>query len=103
MFTSKNVDVLFITEIKIESSFPTNQFLIPGYSKSFRFHRNRNGRGIPLSTRQDIPCKKLTMHKRLDDIEGTFAKINLQKTKSCFLRYVIHLLKQMNISLIMLC
>ena len=45
MFASGKVDILDLTESKLDSSFPTNQFLIEGYSKPFRFDRNRNGRG----------------------------------------------------------
>ena len=42
------VDILVFTESKLDFSFPTNQFLIEGYSKPFRFGRNRNGFGILL-------------------------------------------------------
>ena len=45
MFASGKVDILDLIESKLDSSFPTNQFLIEGYSKPFRFDRNRNGRG----------------------------------------------------------
>ena len=40
------VDILILTETKLDESFPTTQFLIEGYSKSFRLDRNRNGGGL---------------------------------------------------------
>ena len=37
------VDILFLTETKLDNSFPTNQLLVEGYLKPFRSDRNRNG------------------------------------------------------------
>ena len=41
----RKVDILILTETKLDESFPTTQFLIEGYSKPFRLGRNRNGGG----------------------------------------------------------
>ena len=49
-----NLDILFISETKIDSSFPTAQFLIGGYT-TYSLDRNANSRGILLYTREDIP------------------------------------------------
>lgn len=35
------VDILVLTETKLDNCFPTNQFLIKGYSKPLRLDRNR--------------------------------------------------------------
>ena len=37
-----NVDILVITETKLDSTFPTPQFKIDGYSATFRLDRNSN-------------------------------------------------------------
>ena len=42
------IDILIITETKLDDSFPTEQFTISGYSKSHRLDRNRNGGGDTL-------------------------------------------------------
>ena len=39
------VDILILTETKLDESFPTTQFLIEGYSKPLRLDRNRNVEG----------------------------------------------------------
>ena len=49
-----NVDILLISETKIDSSFPTAQFKIEGYT-TYRLDRNSNGVGILLYVREDIP------------------------------------------------
>ena len=42
----KHIDVLVITETKLDDSFPTSQFLIKGLAEPFRLDRNRNGGGV---------------------------------------------------------
>ena len=37
------VDILIITETKLDDSFPIDQFIRSGYSKPYRLDRNRNG------------------------------------------------------------
>ena len=43
-----NVDILMISESKLDDSFPDGQFLLAGYGKQFRLDRSRNGGGIML-------------------------------------------------------
>ena len=43
-----NVDILLITETKIDSSFPIAQFQIDGYTTPYRLDRDENGGGILL-------------------------------------------------------
>ena len=53
-----NVDILLISETQTDSSFPTAQFKIEGYT-TFRLDRNSNGGGILLYVREDIPATPL--------------------------------------------
>ncbi len=41
-----NVDILLVSETKIDDTFPLDQFLIEGYSKPIRLDRNSHGGGI---------------------------------------------------------
>ena len=43
-----NIDVLMISETKLDESFPTSQFMINGFSAPFRLDRNDKGGGIIL-------------------------------------------------------
>ena len=78
---TNNIDVLILTETKIDNSFPERQFIIDGYSKPYRLDRNSHGGGIIIYVREDIPSKELKKHSFPDDIEGIFIEINLRKTK----------------------
>ena len=76
-----HIDILIIVETKLDATFPINQFLLDGFSKPFRLDRNRNGGGILIYVREDIPTKQLFKHNFPSDIEGIFVEINLRKTK----------------------
>ena len=74
-----NVDILMISETKLDESFPTGQFLIDGFHEPVRLDRNRNGGGILLYIREDVPFKVLS-HESLPT-EGFFVEINLHSKK----------------------
>ena len=80
MFEVTLVFLLVVTETKLDSTFPTSQFLI-GYSEPYRFDGNRNGGGVLIYVREDIPSKPLTDHKLPRDIGGIFVELNLRKNK----------------------
>ena len=74
-----NIDILMISESKLDKSFPIGQFLMNGYSTPFRLDRNSHGGGILLYIREDIPAKLLLVEK--DPIESFFVEINLRSKK----------------------
>ena len=80
LFVQGKVDILIVTETKLDSTFPTSQFVINGYSEPYRFDRNRNGGGVLIYIREDIPSKLLA-DKLRHDIEGIFVVLNLRKKK----------------------
>ena len=76
-----NIDILVVTETKIDHTFSTNQFMIDGFSEPYRRDRNGNGGSILIYVREDIPSKQLIDHTFPDDIETIFIEINLRKCK----------------------
>ena len=75
------VDIIIISETKIDDSFPQNQFVMEGYSVPFRLDLNSVGVGIMIYIRDDIPCKELKSHVLPEDVEGIFIEINIRKVK----------------------
>ena len=55
--------------------------MIDVYSIPYRLDRNRDGGGILVFLREDIPSKKLHKHTLPGDIEALIVEINLRKTK----------------------
>ena len=76
-----NVDILMVTETKIDKSFPASQFIIPGFNSSYRFNRTKEGGGILVYKREDIPSKLLNISYIASDIECLGIEVNLQKVK----------------------
>ena len=73
-----NVDILMLSETKLDSSFPEGQFLSPGYSAPW-IDRTCHGGGLMLFVREDIPSKLLLAENA--PIEGFYIEINLRKKK----------------------
>ena len=76
-----NIDILLISETKINSSFPTSQFEIEGFSTPYRKDRSKNGQnggGILLYIRDHIASKKLNPQP-LEDLECLCVEIKIYK------------------------
>ena len=78
---TKYVDILLLSETKLDDSFPTGQFSLNGYSKPYRLDRSSNGGGILLYVRDDIPSRLLTDYKMKDNVELFFVEVNIRKKK----------------------
>ena len=59
-----NVDILMVSETKLDNSFPVGQFLIDGYGPPIRLDRDIHGGGLMLFVRDDIPCKLLSLENK---------------------------------------
>ena len=75
-----NIDILMISETKLDQSFPTNQFMIKGFSAPFCLDRNDKGGGIILCIREDIPSRLVSTES--SQVEIFFVEINLRNKKS---------------------
>ena len=58
----QHIDILVLTETKLDDTFPTTQFLVNGFSEPYRPDRNRKRGGIMVYIRDDIPSKQLDKH-----------------------------------------
>ena len=80
-----NIDVLLVSETKIDDSFPIGKFLIDGFSTPYRLDRNSNGAGLMLFVREDIPSDLVEAEGK--PIEGFYIELNLRNDKwllNCF-------------------
>ena len=64
-----NIDILMVSETKIDMSFPTSQFVIQGFAAPFRLDRTNTGGGILVYVRDDIPSKLLNISYVSSDTE----------------------------------
>ena len=75
-----NIDILVVSETKIDESFPDSQFYIDGYNIPFRLDRTCDGGGVLVYFRSDIPCKLLKSNLP-QNIEGLFIEMNMRNKK----------------------
>ena len=52
-----NINRIVIGNLNVNSSFPTSQNLVDGFSEPFRLDRNRSGGKVIIYVRDDIPSK----------------------------------------------
>ena len=81
LLVSKNIDILIVAETKLDDTFPTGQFLLPGFKVPFRLDRNKNGGGILAYIREEVPSKNLSEFNYPKDIECVTIEINLHRSK----------------------
>ena len=53
---SNDIDVLLISETKIDNTFPVNQFCVPGYLVPFTLDHTGNGGGIMSYVAYLVEC-----------------------------------------------
>ena len=76
-----SVDVLVIAETKLDSSFPTSQFMIPGYKMPYRLDVSAHSGGLLVYVNEQIISKELTGIAVPHDIQAKFIELNLRKAK----------------------
>ena len=78
---SGKVDILLISETKIDGSFPPAQFFIQGFSEPYRRDRTKNGGGLLLYVSENIPSRRIPSPCVEGNNESVFVEINLYKKK----------------------
>ena len=75
-----NTYILLVTKTRLDSSFPSAQFHMHGYTTSYRLDRNANGGRLLLYVRENIPSKKIDNIDFDTSLEPIFIEINIWKT-----------------------
>ena len=75
------LDILLISETKLDDSFTSNQFLLKGFSKPCRLYRSSNGGGLLLYIKEDIPSRVSNNFVMPQNMECMFVEINIHKRK----------------------
>ena len=76
-----NVDILLVSETKLDESHPDGKFFIDGYKEPIRLDRNKNGGGLLFFIHDDLECKEIKSHKLPKKTEGIFLKLTIRNTK----------------------
>ena len=80
-YVGNNLDILLVSQTKIDDTFPETQFLKEGFSTTYRLDRTAKGGEILLYIRQNIPSKYLKKNTLNESFEGFFVDLNLRSKK----------------------
>ena len=80
-FVGKNLDILMVSETKIDVTFPEPQFLIEFFSKPFRLDRTVKCGWILLYIRGYIPCRYIKQITLNNLFKGFFLELNSRSKK----------------------
>ena len=69
---TEEIDILMITETKLDDSFPASQFFIQSFCTPFRLDRNKNDAGILLYIRSNITSTQLNRYIIKNQIDAFF-------------------------------
>ena len=69
------VDILVITETKLDSSLPDSQFIIDGIRQLYCLDRNKLVGSVMIFASEDTTSKLVSKHTLPDDIDGMFIEI----------------------------
>ena len=79
--STSDIDILLISETKIDESFPLSKFIIDGFSMLYRRDRNDHGGGILVYFRNNITAKLLQLENLPSDIEAISTETNIKSKK----------------------
>ena len=79
-----DIDILIISETKINESFPLSRFIIDGLSMPYRRDRNDHSGRILVYFRNKITAKFLKLENLPADIEAIFIEMNIKSKKWLF-------------------
>ena len=82
---SNHVDILVISETKIDKSFPTAQFIIDGFHRPLRLDISDKSGGLLVYVRSYLLSRQLTKFEIPSDIQAIPFKVNMRKEKWFFL------------------
>ena len=94
------MDILVLTERKLDETFATSSTLIDVFSSPFWLDRNRKGGAVLTYVRKDIPSQLLPNNSFPNDVERLLVETKFRKRK--WLLFGIRLRKMIKIILIAL-
>ena len=75
-----NIDILLLSDSKLDETFPNKQLEIQGY-KTFGKDRNKHRGGVMLHVNENIPCRVLDIDSNCNDLKTTLLEFSLKVWK----------------------
>ena len=73
----KSLDIICISETKLDETFPTVQFWIEGFSKPYRLDVTSNSRGLLFYVKANVPSKLIRFYNFPNEIQCIPIALNI--------------------------
>ena len=80
-FVKNDYDIIILAETKLDSSFPTDQFLMNSHKRPYRLDISKSSGGILVYINKNIASKQISSFKLPKDFQAVIFEINLNKNK----------------------
>ena len=84
---SEYIDILMISETKLDDTFPHALYHLKDFSNPYRLDRNPHGGGILDYVRDNIPSNLVELDQKFENFEGFFIELELSKKSKWLLSY----------------
>ena len=78
---SSTVDIITISETKLGYTFTTNQFMIDGFIKPFRYDPNKHDGGLLAFVRDGVPVREIKTYQFPSEIEIITLELIIKKDR----------------------
>ena len=75
------LDLLLVTEAKLDESYSSSQFHIEGFTNPFRLCRDRFGGGVMIFVNSHLPVREISFETKPNDVEVIFLEVILRSKK----------------------
>ena len=73
------IDILMISEIMLDDTFPYALYHLKDFSNPYRSDRHSRGGGILIYVRDNIPSNLVKLDQKFEKFEGFFIELELPK------------------------
>ena len=81
LLLGKSLDIICISETKLDETFPTAQFAIEGFSKPYRLDITSNSGGLLFYVKANLPSKLIRFYNFPNDIQCIPIELNISTKK----------------------
>ena len=89
----KSLDIICISETKLDETFPTAQFAIEGFSKPYRLDITSNSGGLLFYVKANLPSKLIRFYSFPNEIQCIPIELNISLKSMLYYHYIDHRIK----------
>ena len=81
LLLGQSLDIICISEIKLHETFPTAQFVMEGFNKTYRLDITSNSGGLLFYVKANLPSKLIRFYNFPNEIQCIPIELNISTKK----------------------